>query len=132
MTKKKKQRKGNPCFNCNAICCRYVALPIDEPETKGDFDDIRWYIAHRGVWVFVEDGDWYVCFQSKCKYLDKNNRCTIYENRPRICRNYKTDSCEFLGEGEAYEKKFTKPEDIEEYAKQFFAEKRAKSRRRKK
>jgi Fe-S-cluster containining protein len=26
-----------------------------------------------------------------CKYLDENNRCTIYENRPDVCKNYMPD-----------------------------------------
>lgn len=125
-------KKEDPCLKCNGICCRYVALPIDDPETKSDFDDIRWYIAHRGVWVFVEDGDWYVCFDAKCDFLDKNNRCKIYETRPKICRGYETDECEFFGEGEAYDMKFTRIEEIEKYAEDFLKEKRKKKAKKKK
>ncbi len=131
MGKRLEGKDDNPCLRCKAICCRYVALPIDTPETKGDFDDIRWYIAHRGVWVFVEDGDWYICFQSKCRYLDGDNKCTIYDRRPRICRGYKTNNCEFTGEGEAYDMKFKKPEDIEEYAKEYLKKKRNRLRKKK-
>ncbi len=125
------RKKEDPCLKCKGICCRYVALPIDNPESKDDFDDIRWYIAHKGVWVFVEDEDWYVCFNAKCEFLDKNNRCSIYETRPKICRGYKTDECEFLGEGEAYDMKFTRIDEIEKYAKDFLREKRKKKAKKK-
>ncbi len=81
--------------------------------------------------MFVEDGDWYICFQSKCRYLDGDNKCTIYDRRPRICRGYKTNNCEFTGEGEAYDMKFKKPEDIEEYAKEYLKKKRNRLRKKK-
>ncbi len=124
--------KQSPCSKCNALCCKYVALQIDNPETPGDFDDIRWYISHKNVYVFVENGDWFICFLSRCKFLTKDNKCAIYENRPRICRNYKTTNCEFTGEEEAYDLKFTKPEQIQEYAKKYLREKYSKRRKRKK
>jgi len=115
--------KSNPCSSCSAICCRYIALPIDKPQTAGDFDDIRWYLAHEKVSVFVDDGDWYISFTSRCRYLTKDLRCRIYADRPRICRNYKTKDCEFIGEGDAYDMIFNKPEDIEQYAKEFLRKK---------
>ena len=45
------------CEHCAAACCRYLALPIDKPTTKRDYDDIRWYLMHEGVSVFVEESD---------------------------------------------------------------------------
>ncbi|NLX04671.1 MAG: YkgJ family cysteine cluster protein [Phycisphaerae bacterium] len=120
------------CDGCNAICCRHVALEIDEPETAGDFDDIRWYVLHRNVYVFVEDGDWYVAFKTKCNSLGSDNRCATYERRPRICRNYDTDNCEFHGDGDAHEHLFETPEQVEEFAQEFLRKKRAKSRARSK
>lgn len=120
----------SPCATCPAICCRYVATCIDTPTTKGDFDDIRWYIAHRDVWVFVDDGDWYLCIERPCRYLSKTNECMIYDRRPRICRQYKIDDCERYGTGEAYDLKFKRPEEIEAYAAEYFRRKRARQRAR--
>ena len=34
-----------------------------------------------------EDGD-FVLKQAPCPFLDKNNYCSIYESRPRACREY--------------------------------------------
>jgi len=110
-------KRPNPCAECAAACCRHVAVPIDTPETRGDFDDIRWYLAHRRVSVFVEDGDWYVCFHSTCEMLDQASRCRIYDRRPRICRKYSVLTCEFRGEGEAHDLCFETPAEIEAYAK---------------
>jgi len=50
--------KKNQCDKCTGLCCRYFALPIETPEEKADYDDIRWYLCHKDINVFVEDGDW--------------------------------------------------------------------------
>ena len=104
------------CEKCTGLCCRYFALPIETPEDKDDFDDIRWYLCHKNVTVFVEDGDWYLNIKNKCKHLsDKDNRCKIYSERPNICRGYKHDDCDFV-EGEYnYELHFTSDKQMEEY-----------------
>lgn len=108
----------NQCEKCTGLCCRYFALPIETPETRDDFDDIRWYLCHRDVTVFVEDGDWYVSIKNECRHLSKkDHRCTIYEKRPKICRKYKHSDCDFV-EGEYdYELHFTSDQDMEEYMK---------------
>ena len=106
------------CEKCAGLCCRYLALPIDTPEDKGDFDDIRWYLTHEGISIFVEDGDWYINIKNKCKYLsEKDHRCKIYDKRPRICRGYRHSTCDVV-EGEYdHELHFTSAEQMEEYIK---------------
>ena len=105
------------CQKCAGLCCRYVALPIETPATPGDYDDIRWYLAHEGFSVFVEDDDWYINISSRCKYLDKDNRCDIYHHRPRICRGYKDETCDYHSGDYGYELYFTSTEELDEYIK---------------
>jgi len=116
------------CEHCTAICCRYIALPIDEPASRRDFDDIRWYLAHENVSVFVEKGQWYISFATPCRYLTADQKCSIYDRRPRICRSYRTDGCDYHGGEYRYELYFSEPAEIERYA----AETLAKSKRGKK
>jgi len=106
------------CDKCTALCCRYFALPIDTPEDKGDYDDIRWYLGHKGITVFVEDGDWYINIKNKCRHLsEKDHRCKIYNKRPRICRQYRHRDCDYV-EGEYdYELHFTSDKQMQEYIK---------------
>jgi Fe-S-cluster containining protein len=33
--------------------------------------------------------------KNRCRHLDSNNRCTIYENRPAICRRLDSNGCEY-------------------------------------
>lgn len=118
MTKKKKQKTKAQCSKCAGLCCRYVALPIEEPKTRGDFDDIRWYLTHKGITVFVEKKSWYISVDNTCRHLSKkDHRCRIYENRPRICRGYKNVDCELSKEAYDYDLYFTDDRQMEEYMK---------------
>lgn len=109
--------KKSLCDKCTGLCCRYFALPIETPETRDDYDDIRWYLCHEGVTVFVEEGDWYINIKNKCRHLDGRNRCDIYAERPKLCRHYSDDNCDYV-EGEYdYELHFTDARQMEEYMK---------------
>ncbi len=103
------------CEHCTAACCRYVAVPLDRPRTVRDYDDVRWYLMHQGVSVFVEDGDWYIQYQTRCKNLAADNRCEIYTTRPAICRDYEPGDCDYAGGAYGYDNLFTHPGQIDEY-----------------
>ncbi len=83
------------CEYCTAKCCKYFALPLEEPETFEEFEYVRWFLLHGRASVFKEEGDWYLLVHTECKHLQSDNRCGIYETRPQICRDYTTDTCEF-------------------------------------
>ena len=114
MTKAKK----NPCSGCDALCCRYIALPIENPETRDDFEDVRWYLCHEGISVFVEDGEWYISVKNSCRYIcPETSKCLNYENRPKICRKHEADGCEHKVDEYGYELHFTDDKQMEEYIK---------------
>ncbi len=118
------------CEHCTAVCCKYLALPIETPTTQGDFDDIHWYLMHENVTVFVEDGDWYIQFATRCRSLQADLRCGVYETRPRICRQYKAGECDYESGTHDYENLFTRPEHIEAYAARWERKRRARARRK--
>ena len=112
--------KNEECKNCGK-CCKYVAIQIDCPEDLEDFENIKWYVIHKNVNVFVnEDDEWYIEFLTECEFLGENNKCMNYENRPTICRKYDADTCLFNNED--YNEKFTfkKIEDVENYIENIF------------
>lgn len=108
------------CKGCNGQCCKYVVVEIDTPKTLEDFEDIKWYVCHKNVNVYVEeDGSWNVEFITDCQFLDKNHLCTIYERRPKICREYSQNECHFYNPGDE-PFIFRVIEDVEIYIKEIF------------
>jgi Fe-S-cluster containining protein len=118
-TKKKKIARAPqpPCRECNSLCCRHIALEIDAPKSKADFDNIRWYLMHEKVRVGIDhSGEWLLEVPLVCRYL-KNNGCAVYKNRPDICREYpgKDDFCEFEDKTSPYKVLFTDEKTFERY-----------------
>jgi len=120
----RQDRVTHACQKCDGKCCRYFALPIETPEDWDDYDDIRWYLCHKDISIFVEDGDWYLNVKNSCRYLsEKDFRCANYNLRPRICRKYDTDNCDLTGDDYGYELHFTNDKQMEEYMRIKFGEK---------
>jgi Fe-S-cluster containining protein len=117
MGEKDEGNLSDACKKCGSFCCTYYALPLETPETKEDYDDLRWFLMHEGNYICVEDGAWYLNIGSKCKNLLPEGKCAAYDKRPKICRKHghKGEACEFFGEYE-YEERFHTPEEIEWYA----------------
>lgn len=109
---------ANLCEHCTAVCCHYVALPIDTPDTQAEFDDIRWYLIHRDISVFIEDDEWFISFHTPCRHLQADFRCGIYETRPNICRKYTTENCDYHSGDYGWEHHFTCPEHLDEYVRE--------------
>ena len=86
----------NLCKDCS-ICCQYITVIINPPSTKKELDRIIWYILHESTVFIEEDGTWKVDLNRKCNALNDDGRCTVYEDRPNLCREYLQDDCEKYG-----------------------------------
>lgn len=80
------------CSGCRAACCRLEVMLISEtgvPEEFIERDEWGGEVMKR-----LADG-W-------CSALDRNTKlCSIYENRPYICREFASNSFECLDEYES-------------------------------
>lgn len=112
---------------CGARCCRYITVLIKAPRRKADYDEISWFLAHEDISVYVESRRWYLEVRNKCKYLTDDNLCSIYENRPDVCRQYDPDSCEY-----PKRPRHTLQFDSKQEFDRWWARKRARERRRRK
>ena len=108
------------CFKCMGKCCKSVAIEIDTPEDLDDFEDLKWYIYHPGLTVYVGGkGDWNVNMSIGCIHLTKEGKCMIYENRPPVCRDYGVDDCNNCDDKEIV---FNTAEDVDAYIAKLRAE----------
>ncbi|MFP4013149.1 MAG: YkgJ family cysteine cluster protein [Chitinispirillaceae bacterium] len=113
-----KETVNNSCENCNAHCCRHIAVGIDTPRNKRDYDDIRWYLLHQNVWVSIDhEGSWLLEFRTPCRHIREDFTCAIYKERPRICKEYPAENqlCEGETDEPSYTELFKCAEDLEKY-----------------
>jgi uncharacterized protein len=90
-------RTESPLVECTecARCCTYVGVGINTPTTLRYATDVLWYLYHENVYVYVDgSGEWSVHFEARCKNLQPDLRCAVYENRPHICRAFDNETCE--------------------------------------
>lgn len=90
------------CLKCTAYCCTYTHIPATKT-------DIKRLAKHHGVTEaqakkkFTKKGDKTnprvlrhsndEHFVTACMFLDQDTRnCTIYEGRPKICREFPTQN----------------------------------------
>ena len=100
--------------DCLARCCRYVSIPIDVPRAEGDWDRMRWWLAHEGVTVAKDEDGWTVHVMTRCSHLQKDNSCGVYKNRMDTCEEYDASFCEFTGPLD-YDLDFSSEADLADY-----------------
>ena len=93
-------RSQVPCLTC-ALCCSYIAVAIDAPDSVRSATEILWHLYHDHVSVYRDsDDEWMVQFETRCRHLLPDNKCAIYETRPPICRTYSEVTCEVNADDE--------------------------------
>lgn len=87
------------CTTCGK-CCTYVSVGINPPRTLRFASDILWYLYHDGLSVYRDgEGDWSVVFETRCRQLGDDLLCTVYADRPVICREFDDGTCEVNAPG---------------------------------
>jgi Fe-S-cluster containining protein len=77
------------CSNCQACCCRLEVMVLTDTGVPDRYIAVDDWGSE--TMLRLEDG-W-------CSALDRDTlRCTIYENRPLICREFEMASYECLTE----------------------------------
>ncbi|MGE0793685.1 MAG: YkgJ family cysteine cluster protein [Candidatus Woesearchaeota archaeon] len=132
---------NNPCEGCSK-CCEYIALEIDAPTTEEEIENIKWYLLHKNVKVFIteeevetEDNDdvpegteveveveveekWNLQFYTPCKELLPNGLCGKYEQRPNICKEHSIENCEQYGDTSEEIASFTDADEFWRWAQE--------------
>ena len=134
----KAEPNSPPCHECAALCCQHYALEIDAPEDAEDFETLTWYLIHGNSWLWVDDGEWFLQVDQPCRFLDAINACTIYSERPSICREYGLPDdeahpddplCDYFAQDVEHDLEFREPGEIRAYRDDFLR-KRAKEKKR--
>lgn len=102
------------CQACGGRCCTYLVVQIPRPRSKVDIDEVRWWLAHHNVEVYIEDRQWHVQFYTPCRHLTSEGRCAIYPDRFDVCRAHEAETCE-MSSGASEEISFSSPEQFDKY-----------------
>ena len=78
--------ESDRCAECGA-CCKFIELEMRISKEVNVNDLRKWLALHNITYDEVREK---ILIPLKCLML-QNNRCSIYETRPQICRNYKVD-----------------------------------------
>ncbi len=129
----RKKTGHGTCDVCAATCCRYVTVEVPKPRRKVDREEIRWFLAHKNVHVYIDsdDGTWNVQFFTPCEHLDGDNRCRIYDRRYDVCREHDPETCEG-SDGEVLDTVFRTPDDYDEWRAAKNRKKKGKKGRKRK
>ena len=97
-------------------------LQLDTPRSRSDFENIRWYLAHQEIIIYVEKKQWYMHVNTPCRFLGADNKCQIYDKRPEICGEHDPSDCEF---NQIYtaDLKFETLEELDQYIAARFSRK---------
>ncbi|MDB4973754.1 MAG: hypothetical protein JWN48_2095 [Myxococcaceae bacterium] len=110
------ERAPVPCLTCG-LCCTYIAVAIDGPDSVKSATEILWHLYHDHVSIYRDsDDEWMVQFETRCRHLQSDNKCAIYETRPHICRTYSEVTCEVNADDEGMS--FYSPESFLHYLAQ--------------
>jgi Fe-S-cluster containining protein len=76
--------KKTECKKCNANCCKEIAFFVGSKK-KNDY--FRWFSYRKNCKVVKRGTDYWFILKIGCLKL-KNNKCSIYKNRPKLCKEY--------------------------------------------
>lgn len=79
---------GINCLTC-ANCCKSYPPLLEGPDIRRIAGHLRLSeAAFMSQYLLMdEDGDW-VFYTTPCPFLQSDNACSIYEHRPKACREY--------------------------------------------
>jgi len=86
------------CFDCDQACCRTAVIEVEAPRSLRDYSDLLFYLYHKDTRIVVATSgrkrEWYVEFLARCRHLESDGRCAVYDRRPLVCREYDMNYCE--------------------------------------
>ncbi|GIX41253.1 MAG: hypothetical protein KatS3mg129_0986 [Leptospiraceae bacterium] len=101
------------CIQCHG-CCMYVTVPLDPPEDEDTIQMYIWYLYHRNIEIYLDlYNQWQILMKTPCENLLPSGYCAIYENRPKICKEYDPQNCSRTGKD--YKVLFKTPEEFLKY-----------------
>jgi Fe-S-cluster containining protein len=76
------------CLEC-ANCCKTISPAMNESDVRRMSAAMKLKISEFNIrYLNIDDEGDYVFKQTPCPFLGEGNFCSVYETRPRACREY--------------------------------------------
>lgn len=77
------------CLKCGSACCRYVLWDLPrEPRSQDSLDEVIWMLGNPHIRILKNGRRWSILVEGRCRMLDGDGCCQVYERRPFICQDY--------------------------------------------
>ena len=101
------------CRGCEALCCHDLWLRMTPPVTAEELAGARWRLHFENIELHVRGGEWTMRIKGRCRYLGDDSMCTIYDQRPKPCRDHRPPYCQrYIQEQPVV---LARPEDLDAY-----------------
>lgn len=88
------------CERCKGACCEAFSLPVSDLSGVPNDDALTWVLLHGDTGSASPERpdhwDGYVEFECSCKALDQFGSCSIYQDRPQVCRDFERGGVDCL------------------------------------
>ncbi len=80
--------KDYDCLDC-ANCCKSISPIVTEQDVKRISKSLKMKVrSFVDEYLFVDHDEDYVFKQTPCPFLQDDNKCFVYDDRPKACREY--------------------------------------------
>ena len=76
------------CRECGAKCCKFISISLEDFPPELESDPERYFNLHEHVKVVKTRYGREAVIASRCSALREDNTCSIYDDRPDLCRNF--------------------------------------------
>lgn len=76
------------CRECGAQCCKFISISLGEFPEELDSNPERYFNLHENIRVVETRYGKEIVIYSPCRALREDNTCSIYADRPDMCRNF--------------------------------------------
>ncbi|MBR58188.1 MAG: hypothetical protein CMH54_09220 [Myxococcales bacterium] len=88
----------SPCEGCSAPCCDVLLFRLPDPVDRAVVDFYSYISGFPGLEIASTPRGWVVQCFSRCRHLNRDQRCDLYgqKERPVHCQTYDAWSCRYV------------------------------------
>jgi Fe-S-cluster containining protein len=83
------------CRECGAKCCKFLSISLGDFPAELDCSPERYFALHEHIRIVETRFGKEAVIDSRCSALREDDTCSIYGDRPDLCRNFNKRTARF-------------------------------------